>query len=156
MGPMNYPYGNNQPNYMNPYFNNTTSNIFNNPNINNTTFLPKSEIIKVNGKGGAEAYQMGVNSSALLLDETAPIVWLKTTDGAGYPSLSAYSIAPYQPEKPIDTKSLDDRISRLETIIYEQQSYNSRNGNKYDEPEHGSGGKSTETSNGDGKRTTKS
>ena len=74
MGPINYPYVNSQPNYMNPYFNNTPSNIFNNPNVSNTTFLPKSEIIKVNGKGGAEAYQMGVNSSALLLDETAPIV----------------------------------------------------------------------------------
>lgn len=45
MGPTNYLYGNNQPNYMNPYFNNTPSNIFNNPNVSNTAFLPRSEII---------------------------------------------------------------------------------------------------------------
>ncbi len=42
---------------------------------------------------------MPPNSSILLLDETAPIVWLKMTDGAGYPTLNPYDIAPHQDEK---------------------------------------------------------
>ena len=44
-----------------------------------------ARIVRVSGRPGAEAYQMAPNSEVLLLDETAPIVWLKTTDGAGYP-----------------------------------------------------------------------
>ena len=80
----------------------------------------KYEVVRVNGKNGAEAFQMSPNSSVLLLDETAPIVWLKTTDGAGYPTLTPYSIAPYQPEPEIDTKSLLQRIERLEGMINEQ------------------------------------
>lgn len=75
-------------------------------------YQQKTEVTRVNGEGGANAYQMPPNSSALLLDATAPIVWLKTTDGAGYPSLTPYSITPY---KPVNT--LEQRISKLEEII---------------------------------------
>ena len=63
------------------------------------------------------------NSSILLLDETAPIVWLKITDGAGYPTITPYDIAPHKDElqiQQIDTKSLEDRISKLEEIVSEQ------------------------------------
>ena len=48
----------------------------------------RMEVIKVNGEPGARAFNMPPNSSVLLLDESAPIVWLKTTDGAGYASLN--------------------------------------------------------------------
>lgn len=74
-------------------------------------------IIKVNGRNGAEMFQMPPNSQALLLDETMPIVWLAQTDGAGYKSLSPYKIEPYQPETPVDTKSLEARLARVEEWI---------------------------------------
>lgn len=77
----------------------------------------RQELVKVNGKPGAEAYQMMPNSSALLLDESAPIVWLAQTDGAGYKTVTPYTITPYQPEPPIDTKDLLQRIEKLEVII---------------------------------------
>lgn len=79
--------------------------------------MQRYDVIKVNGKNGAEAFQMAPNSSVLLLDETSPIVWLKQTDGAGYPTLSPYSITPYQPEPQVSMGSLEARISRLEDII---------------------------------------
>lgn len=75
------------------------------------------EVTKVNGRAGAEMYQLAPNSSMLLLDESAPIVWLKQTDGAGYPTLTPYTITPYEPEKPVDVKSLEERIARLEEAI---------------------------------------
>lgn len=75
------------------------------------------EVVKVNGEGGAQAFQMSPNSSILLLDETAPIVWLKTTDGAGYPSLTPYAITPYEPKPPMSLDEISERISRLEGII---------------------------------------
>ena len=81
---------------------------------------PRYEVIQVNGENGARAFAMAPNSSALLMDATAPIVWLCTTDGAGYLTASPFSIAPYQPEKPVDVKTLEERIERLEARMSEQ------------------------------------
>lgn len=77
---------------------------------------PPSRIVRVSGRPGAEAFQMAPNSEALLLDETAPIVWLKITDGAGYPRLIPYDITPHE-EEVIDYKSFDERLKRLEEYI---------------------------------------
>lgn len=82
--------------------------------------IQRQEVTRVNGKGGADAYQLMPNSSALLLDETAPIVWLVTTDGAGYKSVQPYEIKPYTPKAPADANSLEERIARLEARIYAQ------------------------------------
>ena len=76
------------------------------------------EVVKVNGRGGAEAYQLSPNSSALLLDTTAPMVWLVQTDGAGYKSLIAYDITPHKEEAPEDHyKTLEERIAKLEEAV---------------------------------------
>lgn len=77
----------------------------------------RTEIIHVNGENGAMALQMMPNSQALLLDDTAPIVWLAQTDGAGYKTVTPYTITPYKPEQPIDVKSLEQRIIKLEEAI---------------------------------------
>lgn len=70
---------------------------------------------KVSGRPGAEAYQLNANSDVLLLDNTAPIVWLVQTDGAGYKTLTAYDITPHEETKPEDVyKSLEERIAKLE------------------------------------------
>lgn len=79
--------------------------------------LPRYEILRVNGKNGAEALQMAPNSSVLLLDETNPIVWLAQTDGAGYKTLTPYSITRYEPEPPVDINALEHRIATLENMI---------------------------------------
>ena len=55
-----------------------------------------NQIVKVNGRNGAEMFQMAPNSSALLLDESAPMIWLAQTDGAGYKTLTAYDIKPHE------------------------------------------------------------
>ena len=91
----------------------------------------RCEITRVNGRNGAEAFQLPPNSSTLLLDETAPIVWLAQTDGAGYKTLAPYSISPYQPAPPVDVQSLEDRVKRLEEMINEPYSANARAGKKH-------------------------
>ena len=96
------------------------------PYPNYTQSFAKQEVIRVNGKGGAEAFVMSPNSSVLLLDETSPIVWLKTTDGAGYPTLTPYTITPYKPEPEPDFKSLEERIRKLEDTINESHTSNTR------------------------------
>ena len=82
------------------------------------------EIIRVNGENGAQALQMAPNSSALLLDETAPIVWFVQTDGAGYKTAKPFSISPYQPQPPVDVHALEARINRLEALINESNPAN--------------------------------
>lgn len=77
----------------------------------------RGEIIRVNGRGGAEAFQLMPNSSIMLLDANDPIVWVKTTDGAGYPTLVPYTITPYQPAQEITNADLLTRIERLEAMI---------------------------------------
>lgn len=77
----------------------------------------KCEVIRVNGEAGARAYQMQSNSSVLLLDQSAPIVWLAQTDGAGYKTVTPYSITPYQPAPEVNVNALEARIKRLEDVI---------------------------------------
>lgn len=72
------------------------------------------QIIRVNGENGARAYQMMPNCSALLLDETAPLVWVAQTDGAGYKTITPYSITKYEPEPQPDFKDILNRLTALE------------------------------------------
>ena len=75
------------------------------------------QITRVNGRNGAEALRLAPNSSILLMDEHDPIVWLKVTDGAGYATVTPYSIAPYQAAAPVDVNSLEERVKRLEEML---------------------------------------
>ena len=72
----------------------------------------RMEIVRVNGENGARAYQLPPNSSALLLDESAPLVWLIQTDGAGYKTATPYTIAPYQAQPAPDYNSLNQPHQR--------------------------------------------
>ena len=75
------------------------------------------QVVRVNGENGARAYQIGPNGSALLLDEGGTLVWLVTSDGAGYKTVSAYDITPHRAEAAPDYGSLESRIRRLEEMI---------------------------------------
>ena len=84
----------------------------------------KHEIVRVNGRNGVDAFQMGPNDEALLLDVSAPVVWLKTTDGAGYPTITGYSTAAQRESRPRQcwpfittfTKNISRTRRRLKTI----------------------------------------
>ena len=83
----------------------------------------QTKVVEVTGRAGADAYQLGPDSSILLLDNTAPIVWLVKTDGAGYKTLVGYNITPHEEEKPVDHyKELEDRIVKLEETVNAKQS----------------------------------
>lgn len=79
--------------------------------------IQRTEIIHVNGENGARALQMAPNSNALVMDDTAPIVWLCQTDGAGYKTVQAFDITVHQNAAPVDANALEARIKRLEEII---------------------------------------
>lgn len=123
--------------YDNPYNSNPysyTGNNFQNPFQQfPVSHLTRQEIIKVSGEGGARAYNMAPNSSALLLDETGSLVWLKTTDGAGFPTVTPYSISPYQPEPVVSDnnyKELLERVQKLEERLMTNESHTTASNGK--------------------------
>jgi len=80
--------------------------------------------VKVNGEPGARSFALPPNSDAVLVDNTASMVWLVQTDGAGYKTLTPYDISLHEEPKPDDSiKKLEDRISRLEEKISNGKSY---------------------------------
>ena len=78
---------------------------------------PHYEVTRVKGEPGADMFQMGPNSSALLLDETAPIVWFVQTDGAGYKTKTPYDINLHVDEPKPDVKSLEDRLASIDARL---------------------------------------
>lgn len=46
----------------------------------NQAIQQRCDVVTVNGENGAQAYPLAPNSSALLLDESQPLVWLVKTD----------------------------------------------------------------------------
>lgn len=96
-----------------------------NPQIPSPT---RSEIIRVHGEEGAKAYQLPPNSAVLLLDDTNPILWFKSTDGAGYPQVTAYDISPHVETRNVvpstpDYAALEERISKLERRLNNGKPY---------------------------------
>lgn len=89
----------------------------------NNLYYPSYQTCKVpevNGMNGANAYQIGANSSVLLLDTNLPIVYLKQTDGGGYATVTAFDLVAH---KDAETKNIEDiksRLDRLEEFINEQ------------------------------------
>ena len=89
--------------------------------------VQQSSITRVSGMHGANAFNMGPNSEGLFLDSTQPAVWLKTTDGAGYPTLTGYHLVPMtsdemEPQQP-QVKQIEardeilQRLDRLERML---------------------------------------
>ena len=100
------------------------------------------QVVRVNGENGARTYQIGANASALLLDESGAIVWLVTSDGAGYKTVAPYDITPHKAEPAPDFSDLEGRVKRLEEMMGRERRYgNSGNtaatGKKPAEPERG-------------------
>lgn len=85
------------------------------------SYMPTNQarkIMRVNGENGAKAIQLQPNEEILALDETAPILWLAQADGAGYKSLIPYSITEYKPAPPIDFSSIEQRLAKIEGVIF--------------------------------------
>ena len=90
---------------------------------------PQMQVIRVRGENGANALQMGPNSSALLLDEVDPIVWFVQTDGAGYKTVTPYDIVTHTPEPSMETKiderfeAFDKRLKAIEEALLDESDH---------------------------------
>ena len=100
---------------------NQFGNMFQQPgnNINPNPVLPQQQIIQVSGKASVDTIQLAPNSSVLLMDTTAPIVWMCVSDGVGKVTSTPYDITVHKEKPPIDVDSIEQRISNIEKIISE-------------------------------------
>ena len=80
-------------------------------------FLPQQQIIQVNGKASIDALKMAPNSSVLIMDISAPIVWMCVSDGLGNVTSTAYDIALHQEPEPISISAIDNRLAAIEKTI---------------------------------------
>ena len=102
---------------------------------------PSQQVVRVNGENGARSYQIGANSSALLLDESGSMVWLVTSDGAGYKTVAPYDILPHKAEPAPDYSDLESRVRKLEDMMggkrYGNSGNNAAAGKKQYDPDGG-------------------
>ena len=80
--------------FQNPYASLMGQNQFYNPQMMNPTPGQPQEqtqsLIRVNGIDGAKAYQMTANSTVALFDSNEDVMYVKSTDGAGFPSIRTF------------------------------------------------------------------
>lgn len=76
------------PNMMNAQ---QTYQAFQNPYAMNMTPQTPTTLTRVTGIDGAKAYQMTPNSTVALFDSNEDIMYIKTTDGAGFPTIRTFT-----------------------------------------------------------------
>lgn len=89
--------------------------------------LPHYEIIKVNGEAGAQNFRMAPNSSTILADANEAMIWVATTDGAGYLTVTPWDLSPHQTAPQININDLANRVTQLEEILNARQSHSQSN-----------------------------
>lgn len=109
----------------NPYMNylntiNNSNNIGSNYNMQPTT------LTRVTGLEGAKAYQMPANSTVALFDNNEDVMYIKTTDGAGFPTIRAFSFSEIntqsQTSQNIDYVTRDEFNQLKEELLNGKQS----------------------------------
>ena len=84
------------------------------PYYNFQPFQQKQELIKVNGIEGAKNYPLSPGSTIALFDAESDIMYIKTMDAGGFPSIRTFSFMETT-SKPTDTT--ETRLSAIEEEI---------------------------------------
>lgn len=88
------------------------------PFYNRSAMLPQQQVIQVNGKASVDTIQLAPNSSVLVMDTSAPIVWLCVSDGIGKVTSTPYDISVHKTEE-VKQSNFEERLSRIEKTIKE-------------------------------------
>lgn len=120
------------------------------PQPQHANTLPAQQVIQVAGRQSIDTLQMAPNSSVLIMDTSAPIVWLCVSDGLGKVTATAYDITPHQDTPPFDiaafADSVEGRLKILENKIAETEV--KHDGQSDDADARGPGGKSNSWAGG--------
>lgn len=76
-------------------------------------YAPSQQVLQANGKASIDALRLSPNSSVLIMDTTAPLVWLCVSDSLGNVKSTAYDIKLHEEQ----IIGVEQRIANLETLI---------------------------------------
>lgn len=96
-------------------------------------YMRPQQIIQVNGKASVDTIQLAPNSSVLVMDTSAPLVWMCISDGVGRVTATPYDISVHQ-EPQADTTPMEKRMAAVEsalTRLEERLNEKSHDGNAY-------------------------
>lgn len=79
--------------------------------------LPQQQIIQVNGKSSVDTIKLAPNSSILVMDTSAPIVWMCVSDGVGNVTSTPYDISVHHDAPQPDMNSIEARLTNIESIV---------------------------------------
>lgn len=82
-------------------------------------------VIRVTGIDGARAYQMPANSAAALFDAGQDIFYIKTTDGAGFPTIRTYAFVPVE-DKPQQPAAATEYLTKKEFEAWKEEMMNGK------------------------------
>lgn len=71
------------------------------------TQQPVNGLTRVTGMEGAKAYQMPPNSVVALFDDSYDIMYVKSTDGAGFPTIRIFDFYEHKEETPVQKQSVN-------------------------------------------------
>lgn len=111
--------------FQNPYASLMPQNQFYPQSMNNQQIIPQEQpqnLIRVNGIDGAKAYQMPANSTVSLFDSNEDIMYIKNTDGAGFPSIRMFRFEEIKETTKSEEKQ--DYISRKEFEEFKKELMN--------------------------------
>ena len=83
-------------------------------NFQNQNTIPYQQILQANGKGSIDQLKLAPNSSVLIADSTAPIIWKCVSDSLGNVSSQAFDVTPHKDEEELRRETLDQRIDAIE------------------------------------------
>ena len=81
--------------------------------------LPKQQVLQANGKASIDALRLAPNSSVLVMDATAPIIWLCVSDGIVTVTAKAYDITEHLDAPGADMNDIHKRLEAVEKRIEE-------------------------------------
>ena len=85
--------------------------------------LPQQQVLQANGKESISKIRLAPGSSVLVMDNTAPLVWLCTSDSLGNVTLKAYDIKEHTDAPAVDASSFEARLAavekRMEALTHE-------------------------------------
>ena len=91
--------------------------------------IPQQQVLQANGKASIDAMRMPPNSSVLVMDTTAPIVWLCASDSLGNVTSTPYDIKAHRSESEAKNSDIEQRLSALENTVKELMKHEPNDGN---------------------------
>lgn len=98
----------------NPYLNQFNPQVQFNPFQQQQNILPPQQILQAKGKASIDMLKMSPDSSVLIADETAPIVWKCTSDSLGNVSAIPFDITPHKDQEQKEQENLANVVADLE------------------------------------------